>query len=386
MLLSVSKDKLFGEPFILALTEEEASDWQIIERRICERLEALQSVGSRIWADAPSNAASRERIERPSSKAAAINRTIPDDEMEEPVKEASAMSSSSSTGQCGERLMNPSVARIMLARSSRPTKSFTAEPPSNRYSLQARFEEARSSEAEASTKTSIPGAFGAEENEDLYGSPTAEIAPPEAVSSLASTSCRSPILTVGEVLVVEWEGTFADEAFGREINKTRVDPLETMSLQERVTAPSILERKKNRGQHGERKGINVEQLLDEFVKEEKLSEDNMWYCPSCKKHQQAQKKFDLWKMPDVLVIHLKRFSNERAFRDKIDTMIDFPIEGLDLSNRVEGLRTAQRLAEAGAPSSILAQSGADESLIYDLFAVDNHFGGCECLRESAYTV
>lgn len=35
------------------------------------------------------------------------------------------------------------------------------------------------------------------------------------------------------------------------------------------------------------------------------------YCPSCKKHQQATKKFDLWSLPKILVVHLKRFSYNR---------------------------------------------------------------------------
>ena len=43
------------------------------------------------------------------------------------------------------------------------------------------------------------------------------------------------------------------------------------------------------------------------------------------KHQQATKKFDLWSLPEVLVIHLKRFSYNRYWRDKIDTLIEFPV-------------------------------------------------------------
>jgi ubiquitin C-terminal hydrolase len=60
--------------------------------------------------------------------------------------------------------------------------------------------------------------------------------------------------------------------------------------------------------------------------QEQLGADDAWYCPACKKHQQATKKFDLWTLPEVLVIHLKRFSYNRYWRDKIDTLIDFPIE------------------------------------------------------------
>jgi len=50
------------------------------------------------------------------------------------------------------------------------------------------------------------------------------------------------------------------------------------------------------------------------------------YCPNCQKHQQATKKFDLWSLPEVLIIHLKRFSYNRYWRDKIDTLIEFPVK------------------------------------------------------------
>uniref|UniRef100_A0A453BM34 USP domain-containing protein n=1 Tax=Aegilops tauschii subsp. strangulata TaxID=200361 RepID=A0A453BM34_AEGTS len=45
--------------------------------------------------------------------------------------------------------------------------------------------------------------------------------------------------------------------------------------------------------------------LEAFLKEEPLGPEDMWYCPCCKKHQQAMKKLDLWRLPEVLVIHLK---------------------------------------------------------------------------------
>jgi len=66
------------------------------------------------------------------------------------------------------------------------------------------------------------------------------------------------------------------------------------------------------------------------MKEEKLEKENEWYCPQCKEHKQAKKKFDLWKLPDVLIIHLKRFSYNSFFREKIDSLVDFPLELLSL--------------------------------------------------------
>ncbi|CDO75837.1 hypothetical protein BN946_scf184951.g35 [Trametes cinnabarina] len=124
-----------------------------------------------------------------------------------------------------------------------------------------------------------------------------------------------------------------------------------------------------------KKGITLQDCLDEFTKEEQLGEDDLWYCPRCKKHQQATKRFDLWKVPDVLVVHLKRFSNSRMLRDKIDTFVDFPIEGLDLTDMVGERLVGKRLAEQGVDVRSLGISDLDEPLVYDLFAVDEHLGG-----------
>ncbi|KAG6908782.1 hypothetical protein DXG01_003311 [Tephrocybe rancida] len=123
------------------------------------------------------------------------------------------------------------------------------------------------------------------------------------------------------------------------------------------------------------KGLSLQDCLDEFTKEEKLGEDDLWYCPQCKKHQQATKKFDLWKAPDVLVVHLKRFSNSRTMRDKIDTLIDFPVEGLDLSTMVGEREVAKRLTEQGVDLAEFELGNLDERLVYDLFGVDEHMGG-----------
>lgn len=123
------------------------------------------------------------------------------------------------------------------------------------------------------------------------------------------------------------------------------------------------------------KGITLQDCLDEFTKEEKLGEDDLWYCPRCKKHQQATKKFDLWKVPDVLVVHLKRFSNSRTLRDKIDTLVDFPVEGLDLGGMVGERTVAQRLVDQGVAVEELKLESLEQPLVYDLFAVDEHMGG-----------
>ncbi|OCH87381.1 UCH-domain-containing protein [Obba rivulosa] len=138
--------------------------------------------------------------------------------------------------------------------------------------------------------------------------------------------------------------------------------------------PEYVASRKNASQN-KHKGITLQDCLDEFTREERLGEDDLWYCPSCKKHQQATKRFDLWKAPDVLVVHLKRFSNSRALRDKIDTFVDFPIEGLDLTDMVGERQVAKRLLAQGVDTRELGMGDLDEPLVYDLFAVDEHLGG-----------
>lgn len=65
-----------------------------------------------------------------------------------------------------------------------------------------------------------------------------------------------------------------------------------------------------------------------------LGADNTWYCPQCKEHQRAKKRMELWTLPDVLIVHLKRFSQDRWHRHKVTTLVDFPFEGLDLGRYV----------------------------------------------------
>ena len=93
------------------------------------------------------------------------------------------------------------------------------------------------------------------------------------------------------------------------------------------------------------KGIDVNQCLNLFTIEEKLREGEEWYCPHCKEHQQAYKHMQIWKLPPVLILHLKRFHYNRIFRDKgaffavifcknilsVCDMVHFPTRGLDMS-------------------------------------------------------
>ncbi|XP_078066018.1 ubiquitin carboxyl-terminal hydrolase 4 isoform X3 [Mustelus asterias] len=113
-----------------------------------------------------------------------------------------------------------------------------------------------------------------------------------------------------------------------------------------------------------RSSVALRECIDLFTTMETLGEHDLWYCPTCKKHQQATKKFDLWSLPKILVVHLKRFSYNRYWRDKLDTLVEFPIRDLNMSEFVYN-------PKAGP-------------CIYDLVAITNHYGGMGGGHYTAY--
>ncbi|KAG6693863.1 ubiquitin carboxyl-terminal hydrolase 8-like isoform X1 [Carya illinoinensis] len=102
--------------------------------------------------------------------------------------------------------------------------------------------------------------------------------------------------------------------------------------------------------------VSLYKCLEAFLKEEPLGPEDMWYCPSCKNPRQAIKKLDLWRLPEILVIHLKRFSYGRYFKNKLETFVDFPVDDLDFS-------------------TFIAHKSSQLSNRYILYAISNHYGG-----------
>ncbi|KAF9137336.1 ubiquitin-specific protease doa4 [Mortierella sp. GBA39] len=99
--------------------------------------------------------------------------------------------------------------------------------------------------------------------------------------------------------------------------------------------------------------------LNAFVEPELMEGDNAWNCPNCKKPRKATKQLTISRVPDVLLIQLKRFSSDGPFKNKIKAMVQYPIEDLDLTKYLP--KRAARL-------------GPVEPAIYKLYAVSNHSG------------
>ncbi|KAJ6363592.1 hypothetical protein OIU78_003715 [Salix suchowensis] len=102
--------------------------------------------------------------------------------------------------------------------------------------------------------------------------------------------------------------------------------------------------------------LSLYTCLEAFLREEPLVPEDMWYCPKCKERRQASKKLDLWRLPEVLVIHLKRFSYSRSMKHKLETFVNFPIHDFDLTKYIANKNNTQRQ-------------------IYELYALTNHYGG-----------
>lgn len=100
--------------------------------------------------------------------------------------------------------------------------------------------------------------------------------------------------------------------------------------------------------------ITLQSCIELFQTPEQLGENDMWRCKICKDFVQANKTIQIWKLPEVLIIQLKRFQFHDRFGGKVNTFVNYPIDNLDLSKFI--------------PPN-------EKNKEYELFAVSNHIGG-----------
>ncbi|KRY51489.1 Ubiquitin carboxyl-terminal hydrolase 20 [Trichinella britovi] len=85
-----------------------------------------------------------------------------------------------------------------------------------------------------------------------------------------------------------------------------------------------------------RMDLTLSDCLKLFFSPEDLRGDDMYRCDRCKSLQPGVKICRLLKTPQILCIHIKRFRHEASSSFKLNNRIDFPLEGLDLSDFVQG--------------------------------------------------
>jgi len=86
--------------------------------------------------------------------------------------------------------------------------------------------------------------------------------------------------------------------------------------------------------------ITLAKCLEAFTQEEELGKDDEWYCTACKSHQLAKKKLQIWRLPPILIIHLKRFQCVNSRWIKSHKIVDFPLNSLDPTNYLAAVPSA----------------------------------------------
>ena len=103
----------------------------------------------------------------------------------------------------------------------------------------------------------------------------------------------------------------------------------------------------------ERLANNLYDCFDMFIKPDILEGDNAWFNEKTGQKEDVAKQISFWNFPKVLILMLKRFSPDGT--QKINSLIQFPLENLDLSKYVRGYNASTH--------------------VYNLFGICNHVGG-----------
>ncbi|VTJ63476.1 Hypothetical predicted protein [Marmota monax] len=172
-------------------------------------------------------------------------------------------------------------------------------------------------------------------------------------------------------LVVEWDKETKDFLFVNTEDEYIPDA-ESVRLQ--------------RERHHQPQTCTLSQCFQLYTKEERLAPDDAWRCPHCKQLQQGSITLSLWTLPDVLIIHLKRFRQEGDRRVKLQNMVKFPLTGLDMTPHVvKRSQSSWSLPSHWSPWRRPYGLGRDpEDYIYDLYAVCNHHGTMQGGHYTAY--
>ncbi|XP_068193252.1 ubiquitin carboxyl-terminal hydrolase 31 [Antennarius striatus] len=172
-------------------------------------------------------------------------------------------------------------------------------------------------------------------------------------------------------IVVEWDKETKDYLFGH-TEEEYIPDAESVYL--------------HREQHHQPQACTLAQCFQLYTKEEQLAPDDAWRCPHCKQLQQGRIKLSLWTLPDVLILHLKRFRQEGDRRVKMQNMVRFPLMGMDMAPHVvKRSQSSWSLPSHWSPWRRPYGLGRNpDDYLYDLYAVCNHHGNMHGGHYTAY--
>ena len=75
-------------------------------------------------------------------------------------------------------------------------------------------------------------------------------------------------------------------------------------------------------------GVPLSSCLDLYSRKEKIED---FACDTCKSNQIASIKPLISHLPDILVLHLKRFNFQAGYLDKVEDLITYPLHSLEMN-------------------------------------------------------
>ena len=96
---------------------------------------------------------------------------------------------------------------------------------------------------------------------------------------------------------------------------------------------------------------DIFECIDLYREDEELRGDNAWFNDKTKEKEDIKKNTIFWSLPNILIIHLKRFNNANR---KVHIMVNTPINNIDFSKYICGYNASD--------------------YVYDLFGTGNHSG------------
>ena len=114
--------------------------------------------------------------------------------------------------------------------------------------------------------------------------------------------------TASLYVAVDWDPTALHLRYQASQERAHVDDESVALSRHLVTSP-----------------IDLDACLQAFTKEEELGEDERVYCKKCASLQCVSKKLDIWELPPILIIHLKRFQYVNARWVKSSKVVKFPM-------------------------------------------------------------
>ncbi|XP_013142961.1 PREDICTED: ubiquitin carboxyl-terminal hydrolase 31, partial [Papilio polytes] len=125
--------------------------------------------------------------------------------------------------------------------------------------------------------------------------------------------------------------------------------------------------------------LTLHACLAHYTRAEHLAQEDAWRCPQCQRYMPVVKTLGLWSLPDILVIHLKRFRQQAKGRTstKLTTMVEFPLNDLDMTPHLVR-RNSSNDSPGHSRSPRRRHSKAalhnPHDNIYDLYAICYHHG------------